>query len=96
LGRVTRDSELIHRDTGEAVCSFGITTNEYAKDPTASELKIIMTFVPVVILGEAAESYYKNLKKGRVICLEGSLHTYRWKDADGTEKSCLVVVASKI
>jgi single-strand DNA-binding protein len=54
------------------------------------------TFVPIVVWGEQAERCGERLKKGAPVHVEGRLQTNKWEGNDGTKRSRLEVVASRV
>jgi single-strand DNA-binding protein len=97
VGRLTRDPELRRTGTGKAVCSFDIAINRRIKDSVTGEWKDAdPTFVPVIVWGEQAERCGERLKKGSPVHVEGRLQTNKWEGNDGTKRSRLEVVASRV
>ncbi|MDR3330658.1 MAG: single-stranded DNA-binding protein [Endomicrobium sp.] len=97
LGRLTKDPELKRTSTGKAVCSFDIALSKRMKDSITGEWKDgDPTFVPVVVWGDQAERCGERLKKGLPVHIEGRLQTNKWEKADGTKRSRLEVVASRV
>jgi len=54
------------------------------------------TFVPIIVWGDQAERCADKLKKGMPVHVEGRLQTSSWQATDGTKKSKLEVVASRV
>ena len=97
VGRLTRDPELRRTGTGKAVCSFDIAISRRIKDSVTGEWKDAdPTFVPVIVWGEQAERCGERLKKGSPVRVEGRLQTNKWEGNDGTKRSRLEVVASRV
>jgi single-strand DNA-binding protein len=97
VGRLTRDPELRRTSTGKAVCSFDIAISRRMKDPVTGEWKDAdPTFVPVVVWGDQAERCGERLKKGVPVHVEGRLQTNKWEGTDGSKKSRLEVIASRV
>jgi single-strand DNA-binding protein len=97
IGRLTRDPELRRTSTGKAVCSFDIAIGRRIKDPVTSEWKDAdPTFVPIIVWGDQAERCGERLKKGFPVHIDGRLQTNKWEGNDGTKRSRLEVVASRI
>ncbi|MDR1942837.1 MAG: single-stranded DNA-binding protein [Endomicrobium sp.] len=97
VGRLTRDPELRRTGTGKAVCSFDIAISRRIKDSVTGEWKDAdPTFVPVIVWGEQAERCGERLKKGSPVHVEGRLQTNKWEGNDGTKRSRLEVVASRV
>jgi single-strand DNA-binding protein len=97
VGRLTRDPELRRTNSAKAVCSFDIAMSRRFKDSVTGEWKDAdPTFVPIVVWGDQAERCGERLKKGSPVHIEGRLQTSKWTAADGTNKSRLEVVASRV
>ncbi|AKL97392.1 single-stranded DNA-binding protein [Endomicrobium proavitum] len=97
VGRLTRDPELRRTGTGKAVCSFDIAISRRFKDQATGEWKDAdPTFVPIVVWGDMAERCGERLKKGAPVHVEGRLQTNKWESTDGTKKSRLEVIASRV
>jgi single-strand DNA-binding protein len=83
--------------TGKAVCSFDIAISRRIKDSVTGEWKDAdPTFVPVIVWGEQAERCGERLKKGSPVHVEGRLQTNKWEGTDGTKRSRLEAVASRV
>ena len=54
------------------------------------------TYVPIIVWGDQAERCNDRLKKGMPVYVEGRLKTNSWQSTDGTKKSRLEVVASRV
>jgi single-strand DNA-binding protein len=97
VGRLTRDPELRRTGTGKAVCSFDIAISRRMKDLATGEWKDAdPTFVPVIVWGDQAERCCERLKKGFPVHVEGRLQTNKWEGTDGTKRSRLEVIASRV
>ncbi|MDR2676494.1 MAG: single-stranded DNA-binding protein [Endomicrobium sp.] len=97
MGRLTKDPELRRTGTGKAVCSFDVAISRRMKDITTGQWKDAdPTFVPIIVWGDQAERCNERLKKGYPVYIEGRLQTNKWEGSDGTKKSRLEVVVSRI
>ncbi|WP_374128962.1 single-stranded DNA-binding protein [Candidatus Endomicrobiellum agilis] len=97
VGRLTRDPELRRTGTGKAVCSFDIAIGRRIKDADTGEWKDAdPTFVPIIVWGDQAERCGERLKKGVPVHVEGRLQSNKWEGNDGTKRSRLEVVASRV
>ena len=63
-----------------------VNPNEY-EDPT---------YVPIIVWGDQADRCNDRLKKGMPVYVEGRLRSNSWQAADGTKRSRLEVVASRV
>ncbi|MDD2523917.1 MAG: single-stranded DNA-binding protein [Endomicrobiia bacterium] len=97
VGRLTRDPELKRTSTAKSVCRFDIAISRRFKDAATGEWKDSdPTYVPTIVWGDQAERCADKLKKGMPVHVEGRLQTSSWQAADGTKKSRLEVVASRV
>jgi len=97
VGRLTRDPELKRTSTAKSVCRFDIAMSRRFKDQVTGEWKDSdPTFVPIIVWGEQAERCAERLKKGIPVYVEGRLQTSSWQSTDGSKRSRLEVVASRI
>ena len=97
VGRLTRDPELKRTTTSKSVCRFDIAMSRRFKDQVTDEWKDSdPTFVPIIVWGEQAERCAERLKKGIPVYVEGRLQTSSWQSTDGSKRSRLEVVASRI
>lgn len=97
VGRLTRDPELKRTTSAKSVCRFDIAMSRRYKDPVTGDWKDSdPTFVPIIVWGEQAERCAERLKKGIPVYVEGRLQTSSWQSTDGSKRSRLEVVASRI
>jgi single-strand DNA-binding protein len=97
IGRLTRDPDLRRTSTGRAVCSFDIAVPRRIKDSVTNEWKDAdPAFVSIIVWGEQAERCGERLKKGLPVYVEGRCQTHNWEGKDGTKRSRLEVVASRV
>ncbi|MDR3111568.1 MAG: single-stranded DNA-binding protein [Elusimicrobiota bacterium] len=97
VGRLTKDPDVRHTPAGKAVCSFDVAMSRRYKDAATGEWKDSdPVFVPVVVWGDQAERCGERLKKGFPVHIDGRLSTNKWTAQDGTTRSRLEVVASRV
>ena len=95
VGRLGKDPEVRHLESGVAVANFPIATSETYKDRQTGERKEQTEWHNVVLwrgLAEVAESY---LKKGDMIYVEGKLRTRSW-EKDGITRYTTEVVGDNM
>lgn len=93
MGNITRDIELRHLPSGQALATVGIAVNRRWRDQNSNEMKEEVTFVDCDAWGKTAENIAKFFSKGRPIFIEGRLRLDTWKDKnDGSNRSKLKVV----
>jgi single-strand DNA-binding protein len=85
LGRIGADPEIKYTQSGQAVCTLNLATNQSWKDE-AGVLQTKTDWHRVVAWGKLAEACHEYLKKGSKLYVEGSLHTRQYDDKDGQKK----------
>ena len=80
IGHIGKDPEVRHLDSGVAVASFSLATNESYTDKSGNK-QTLTEWHNVVIWGKLAEVMEKYGKKGQLIYVEGKLK------ADSYEKN---------
>ena len=91
IGNLTRDPELKHTPSNQAVATIGLAVNRNftTKD---GEKREETTFVDCEAWGRQAEVMSQYLAKGRPVMIEGRLKLDQWQDKDGNNRSKLRVV----
>jgi single-strand DNA-binding protein len=89
MGNLTRDIELRHLPSGQAVARIGLAVNRQFRDSN-NELREEVTFVDCDAWGKTAETMSKYLTKGRPVFIEGRLKLDQW-EKDGQKFSKLKV-----
>ena len=89
-GRLTKDVELRHTQSGTAVASFTVAWSETYK---GQERKL---FLPCVAWGNNGEFISKYFSKGDQIVIEGQLNTRTWTDKDGNNRSVIELTAERV
>jgi single-strand DNA-binding protein len=79
MGNLTRDIELKHTPSNQAVATIGIAVNR-------------TTFIDCDAWGRQAEVMAQYLSKGRPVFIEGRLKLDTWQDQQGNNRSKLKVV----
>ena len=95
VGRLGKDPEVRHLESGVAVANFPIATSETYKDRQTGERKEQTEWHNIVLwrgLAEVAENY---LKKGDMIYVEGKLRTRSW-ERDGVTRYTTEVVGDNM
>jgi single-strand DNA-binding protein len=92
MGNLTRDVELAHTSSNQAVAKFGLAINRYWTS-AQGEKKEDTTFVDCEAWGKTGENIAKFFSKGRPIFVQGYLKLDQWNDkTDGSKRSKLKVV----
>lgn len=77
IGRITADPELRHTQSGIASCRFTVAVNRKFKNDKG---EYEADFVTCVAWRQTAEFVSKYFSKGKMIALEGTLHTGSYQD----------------
>ena len=94
MGRLTRDPELRHTQTGTAVASFSLAVDRDFKDKQTGEKAT--DFIDVVAWRNTGEFVSKYFTKGRMAVVEGRLQIRDWTDKDGGKRRTAEVVAENV
>ena len=94
MGRLTRDPELRHTQTGTAVASFSLAVDRDFKDKTTGERTT--DFIDVVAWRQTGEFVSRYFTKGRMAVVEGRLQIRDWTDKDGNKRRSAEVVADNV
>ena len=94
MGRLTRDPELRHTQTGTAVASFSLAVDRDFKDKATGERST--DFIDVVAWRSTAEFVAKYFTKGRMAVVEGRLQIRDWTDKDGGKRRSAEIVADNV
>ena len=79
VGRLTRDPETRHTQSGEAVTRYTVAVDRMIKrdgEPTAD-------FIPCVAFGKAAEFADKYFRQGMRVAVSGRIQTGSYTNKDG-------------
>lgn len=93
MGRLTRDPELRHTQTGTAVASFTLAVERQFKDANGDRQA---DFIDIVAWRQTGEFAAKYFTKGRMAALEGRLQMRDWTDRDGNKRRTAEVVADNV
>ena len=93
MGRLTRDPELRHTQSGTAVASFSLAVDRDFKEQDGSRAT---DFIDCVAWRSSAEFVDKYFSKGRMAVVEGRLQIRDWTDKDGNKRRSAEVVADNV
>ena len=88
-GRLTKDVETRHTQSGKAVGSFTVAWSEKIGD---NENKL---FMPCVVWDKNAEFIAKHFGKGQEIVVEGRLGSRQWSDKDGNKRETIELTVDR-
>ena len=83
MGRLTRDPELRHTQSGTAVASFSLAVDRDFKNQNGEKET---DFIDVVAWRNSAEFVSRYFTKGRMAVVEGRLQIRPWQDRDGNKR----------
>lgn len=90
MGNLTRDVELRHTQSGQALAKFGMAMNR--KYTVNGESKEETCFVDLTAWGKQAELLNQYVRKGSQLFVEGRLQYSTWESQEGGKRSKLEVV----
>mgnify|MGYP005967408109 CR=1 FL=1 len=93
MGRLTRDPELRHTQSGTAVASFSLAVDRDFKNQNGEKET---DFIDVVAWRNSAEFVSRYFAKGRMAVVEGRLQIRPWQDRDGNKRRSAEVVADNV
>ena len=94
MGRLTRDPELRHTQTGTAVASFTLEVDRDFKDKATGDCTT--DFIDVVAWRQTGEFVSRYFTKGRMAVVEGRLQIRDWTDKDGGKRRSAEIVADNV
>jgi len=95
VGRLGKDPEVRHLDSGVAVASFSVATSETYKDRNTGERKESTEWHNIVLWRGLADVAEKYLKKGDQVYVEGKLRTRSW-EKDGITRYTTEIVGDNM
>ena len=94
MGRLTKDPELRHTQSGLPVCTFSIACQRDIK--SANEEAPAVDFIDIVAWRNTAEFVSKYFTKGRMAVVDGRLQLRDWTDRDGNNRRTAEVLAASV
>ena len=93
MGRLVRDPELRHTQSGIPVTSFTIACDREYKDANGDKAT---DFLDIVAWRNTAEFVSKYFTKGRMAVIDGRLAIRFWLDQDGNKRRSAEIVANSV
>ncbi len=94
IGRLGKDPDDRMTAGGTRVSNFSLATHRFRNgDGGAQE---VTEWHRVVAFGKTAEQCNQYLKKGRLVCIEGSLQTRSWEKPPGEKHYMTEVIAARV
>ena len=94
MGRLGKDPELRHTQSGTAVANFSVAVDRDFKDKNTGERAT--DWIDVVAWRSTGEFVSKYFTKGRMAVVEGRLQIRDWTDKDGNRRTTAEVVADSV
>ena len=94
MGRLTRDPELRHTQSGTAVTSFTLAVDRDFKNKQSGEKET--DFIDIVAWRQTGEFVSRYFNKGRMAVVEGRLQMRDWTDKDGNKRRAAEIVADNV
>ena len=91
-GRLVRDPELRHTNSGKSVCSFTLAVDRDFKNNGDKEVD----FIDCVAWGNTADFVSRYAEKGRMLIASGRLQIREWTDKDGNKRRNAEVITSNV
>jgi single-strand DNA-binding protein len=92
IGRLGKDPEERSTAGGTRVSNFSLATDTYHGNNSERTTE----WHRVVAFGKLAEQCNQYLKKGQLVCIEGSLQTRCWEKSPGEKHYFTEVIASRM
>ena len=93
MGRLTKDVEMRHTQSGNAVASFTLACD---RDFKAKNGEQETDWLDVVAWRNTAEFVSKYFSKGRMAVVEGRLQTRTYEDNNGNKRKVTEIVADNV
>ncbi len=94
MGRMARDPELRHTQSGTAVASFTLAVDRDFKDKNTGERAT--DWIDVVAWSGTGEFVSRYFSKGRMAVVDGRLQIREWTDKEGNKRRSAEVVANSV
>ena len=94
IGRLGRDPEDRALPNGTPVAQFSLATNHFRS--TNGTRQQYTDWHRIVAFGKTAEHCRQYLRKGRLVCVEGSLRTRTWEKPPGERHYATEVIAERV
>ena len=94
MGRLTRDPELRHTQSGVPVASFRLAVDRDFQSRDGGDRQA--DFIDVVAWRQTGEFVSKYFAKGRMAVVSGRLQTREWTDKDNNRRTAYEIVAANV
>lgn len=93
VGRVGQDPEIRYLDNNVAVGKFSLATTERYRDKEGNWVDAPTEWHDIVVWRNLAERAKNEVKKGKLVYIEGKISYRRWEDKDGNPRKSTDIVA---
>lgn len=93
-GRLARDPELKHTNSGLAVCSFSVAVDRKFKDKQSGDK--ITDWFEVQAWRQTAEFVSKYFHKGSDILISGTMQSRKYEDKSGNKRIAWELIADNV
>lgn len=94
IGRLTKDPELRYTPAGIAVATFTLAVDRpFTK---GADNKREADFIPIVVWRQLAENCANNLRKGRLVAVEGRIQVRNYDNNEGRRVYTTEVIADNV
>ncbi len=94
MGRLARDPELRHTQSGTPVATFRLAVDRDFKDKNTGERQT--DWIDVVAWRGTGEFVSRYFSRGRMAVVEGRLQMREWTDKEGNKRTTAEVVADSV
>ncbi|MDE6954396.1 MAG: single-stranded DNA-binding protein, partial [Oscillospiraceae bacterium] len=94
MGRLARDPELRHTQSGTPVATFRLAVDRDFKDKNTGERQT--DWIDVVAWRGTGEFVSRYFSRGRMAVVEGRLQMREWTDKEGNRRTAAEVVADSV
>lgn len=88
MGRLTREPELRHTQSGTAVCSFTLAIDRDRKDANGEKQT---DFIDCVAWNKQAEFVAQWFSKGMMAIVVGRIQSRKWQDQNGNNRTAIEI-----
>ena len=88
MGRLKRDPELRHTQSGTAVCSFTLAIDRDRKDANGEKQT---DFIDCVAWNKQAEFVAQWFSKGMMAIVVGRIQSRKWQDQNGNNRTAIEI-----
>jgi single-strand DNA-binding protein len=93
-GNMVRDPVIRTTPKGTTVCTFTVASNRFFRQEPGFEKEV--GFFDVEAWGKLAEACGERGRKGQGVRIVGRLRQDRWANADGNNRSRIIIVAEHV